>query len=145
MGTVSVESLGRGSGLLSQPLRFFILHPCFWPFILESNGTLRCRRGLGEDRECGQVPREAQINISFSLSLAGGLRLTCLFRQQALRVRRAQHHAGYWWQGQWKYTRKHGQPKILSPRFSKWHELKGTRAMVVRSPDIGLPIIILAP
>ena len=145
VGTISVESLGRGAGLLSQPLRFFILHPCFWPFILESNGTLRCRRGLGEDRECGQVPREAQTNISFSLSLAGGLRLTCLFRQQASRVRRAQRHARYWWQGQWKYTREHGQPKILSPHFSKWHELKGTRAMVVRSPDIGLRIIILAP
>lgn len=112
VGTICVESLGRGARLLSQPLRFFILHPCLWAFILESNGTLRCRRGLGEDRECGQVPREAQINISFSLSLAGGLRLTCLFRQQASRVRQVQRHAGYWWQGRWTYTRKHGQPKI---------------------------------
>ena len=75
VGTICVESLGRGARLLSQLLRFFTLRPCFWPFILESNGTLRCRRGLGEDRECGQVPREAQINISFPLSLAGGLRL----------------------------------------------------------------------
>lgn len=106
-----------GARSLPQPLRSFILHPSSWPVILEPNGTFGCRRGLAEDRECGQVPREAQINISFSLSPAGSLRLSCRFRQKTSRVRWAQCHAGDRGQGRWKYTRKHGRLEILSPCF----------------------------
>lgn len=64
VGTISGESLGKGARFPSQPLRFFILHPCFWPFI-ESNGTLRCRRGLGEARSVGRSQGKPRLIFLF--------------------------------------------------------------------------------